>query len=352
MSNSKPGIIYCCFGLSTFVRKDIDILSSAYQVAIFDFFPRKKWMVIPILFKQLFFFFFLIFTARLIVIQFSGYHSILPCLLGRLTGKPTLVVVGGTDAHCFTILRYGNFYKPVLRMATSLTYRLCSCILPKHESLWFSEYQYSMEGQPHQGIMAFMPNLKKPHVIIPNGYNAEPYRMSGEKRKRRFLTIAGGLHYSFQKQLKGIDLITSIAPNFPDCEFIIVGGEGHIPTEMLPPNIRLKPLLSVNDVITEMQRAEFYLQLSMAEGFPNALCEAMLCECVPIGSDVFSISEIIGEAGFILKHKNIEELKILIQKALNCDSRNLGKTARNSIVRRFSLEKRGASLLRIVSDYL
>ena len=111
--------------------------------------------------------------------------------------------------------------------------------------------------------------------------------MSGEK-ETAFLNNCRRLNYSFQKQLKGIDLITSIAPNFPDCEFIIVGGEGHIPTEMLPPNIRLKPLLSVNDVITEMQRAEFYLQLSMAEGSPNALCEAMLCECVPIGSDVFS----------------------------------------------------------------
>jgi glycosyltransferase involved in cell wall biosynthesis len=62
-------------------------------------------------------------------------------------------------------------------------------------------------------------------------------------------------------------------------------------------------------------RHEFYLQLSVAEGFPNTLCEAMLCGCIPIGSNVFSIPKIIGDTGFVLKHRNMDELKRL-QKPL------------------------------------
>ena len=51
----------------------------------------------------------------------------------------------------------------------------------------------------------------------------------------------------------------------------------------------------------------------MSEGFPNALCEAMLCGCIPIGSNVASIPHIIGDKGYILKQKN----EILLQNLIS-----------------------------------
>ena len=52
-----------------------------------------------------------------------------------------------------------------------------------------------------------------------------------------------------------------------------------------------------------MSISEYYLQLSMAE-VSNSLCEAMICECIPIGDKRFSIPEIIGKHGLYIDRRD------------------------------------------------
>ena len=66
----------------------------------------------------------------------------------------------------------------------------------------------------------------------------------------------------------------------------------------------LIPKITQRELINYFSMSRFYLQLSFSEGFGNALCEAMLCECVPIGSNVGAIPFIINDTGFILKKKD------------------------------------------------
>ena len=75
----------------------------------------------------------------------------------------------------------------------------------------------------------------------------------------------------------------------------------------------------------------------------------MLCECIPIGSDVNFIPGIIGDAGFILKHRDEGLLEELIRQALQCENKaELGENARQRIIDNFGIEKREQQLFSLI----
>jgi glycosyltransferase involved in cell wall biosynthesis len=88
----------------------------------------------------------------------------------------------------------------------------------------------------------------------------------------------------------------------------------------------------------------------MAEGFPNSLCEAMLCECIPIGSNVFSIPEIIGDSGIVIKKRNVEEVMHMIGTLDSKDIDRLVKAARTRVNEYYNLEIRERRLLQIIEE--
>ena len=306
----------------------------------FDFELQNKAGIFFKFIQQILFLLVNVFHSSVIICQFSGYHSFLPVLFGKLTGKKVYIIAAGTDTVSFPSIGYGNFNKRFLKSFTSWSFQLASRILPKHQSLWLSDYRYASGNPLEQGIAAFVPNLNVPYTVIPNGYDAEKFYCIDKKVPRTFLTVTGALHYPFQKMLKGIDLILEVADLFPECTFTIIGVNDKKTIPNAPANVVLLPKVEHDELIHQYSKSQFYLQLSMAEGFPNALCEAMLCECVPIGSAVFSIPEIIGSTGFILKERNIDLLKEVIQKAINSDTENSGKSARKRIQEEYPVSKR------------
>jgi glycosyltransferase involved in cell wall biosynthesis len=116
--------------------------------------------------------------------------------------------------------------------------------------------------------------------------------------------------------------------------------------------VKLFSAIPYTELIDYYSSYEFYFQLSVAEGFPNALCEAMLCGCVPIGSNVFSIPKIIGDSGFVLQKKDTSQLSLLISQALQSDKSNLSAKARKRITENFPLENRKKLLLNLVQELL
>lgn len=347
MENNK--ILYFYTSWSTFVAKDVEILKSQYKVVLFEFNPPKKpqtpfWFI-----KQLLFLIANLKGTILLVSQFGGYHSFLPALMSKLSTIPSLLVAGGTDCVAFPKIYYGNLRKGMLGFFTKWSHIMSTTIAPVDETLVHYKYQYKKAETTYQyqGIKAHIPNIKTPIKVIYNGYEDFFKKDNVNKNDNTFITIASGIERYSRYTLKGIDLFIELARELPNSSFIIIGA--HSIPEETPDNVKLLPFVPNDQLVKYLEKSRFYLQLSMSEGFPNALCEAMTCECVPIVSNVGAMPNIVQKNGIIISEKNVHEIKTAIVKFTQQELQNIGSEARKSILTRYPLSNRRNQLLSLVS---
>ncbi len=276
---------------------------------------------------------------------FGGYHCILPVVFGKAFGKKCIIQAGGTDCINMPEIGYGNFRKKSLAWATRFSFENCSLILPVAEALVSQHYTYDSQINPMQGLLQLIPGLKTPIQVIPNGFDTEFWKDLGlERVKQSFVSVATSTSTPARARVKGYDLIEQLASNNPDWTFTLVGDVNY---SALSPNIRVLGKESASSLVQLYNTHEYYLQLSSSEGFPNALGEAMACGCVPIGSAVGAIPEIIGDTGLLLKRKSLNTLQQLIQDWLDGKTKLTSPRAR--IERYFTYDHRQKLLLRALS---
>lgn len=333
---------------STFVEKDIQLLSDEFFINEFHFVNFPKYKTIGSLFKL--FFHLLIHKYDLIVCQFAGYQSFIPAIFYKLFKSKLLIIVGGTDCASIPEINYGNFNKKMLSFVTKFSLKNCSYISAVDESLIYQKYEYDSKYS-NQGIKYFIPDIKTPMNVIYNGYNAEKWKCSINqlKEKNTFLTVAAGSDIVTLKR-KGIDLIFEIVDYFPECKFIIIGLPDNFSLLRMKKNIITVPFLENKKLIEYYCKSEFYFQLSLMEGFPNALCEAMLCGCIPIVSNVAAMPKIVGNSGFILMKRDKKMLIEIITTALNSDKKSLSLKARKQIENNYTEDKRKKELSKLIND--
>jgi glycosyltransferase involved in cell wall biosynthesis len=336
---------------ATFVSRDIALLQSQYHVVPFAFNPRYK-AFLPISFiKQFFFLLVHLPSSAIVVGQLAAYHSFLPVIMAKLFRKPSVIFLAGTDCAYFPSIQYGNFCKPLLGWFTSASVRMATHLAPKHESLIHFDYTYDASGAPVQGIRHFVKNLTTPYTVIPNGFDSTVFFPLDVARKPcSFITVAVGIGTANINTLKGIDLILETSRIFPDCTFTLVGVAAAVLKD-IPANVHCLPLQNTQQLQQLYSGHQFYLQLSLSEGFPNAVCEAMLCGCVPIVSDVNALPDIAAGCGFVVKQRNKEMLKAAIEKALEMSTTAMAQKAVEHIRKEYTMQKRKEQLYELF-DYL
>ena len=347
----KKRLLYFYPEPSSFIGKDIAIFEKHFNLKHFSFSPSKKLYLLYFFLRQKLQLLRWIFSASCVVVRFGGYHALLPLLFARLFNKPSILIIGGTEAHYFPAIHYGSSTNKLYGWATGMSLRLARHLAPVDESLIEHAYRYDPDFPGMQGIRNLYPEVHTPFTVIHNGYDAEAFHIieSNRRKPRSFLTVANAAK-GFEYYLKGIDLILELAGHFPDCTFTIAGNPSNRIDAARYPNVILAGKIEYHKLVELYNSHEFYLQLSVAEGFPNTLCEAMLCGCIPIGSDVFSIPKIIGDTGYVLKHRNSAELKRLIDAALDADRQELPVKARKKIVENYSLNRREKELLELIGS--
>ncbi len=276
------------------------------------------------------------------IAQFGGYHTVAPAIWSKILNKKFVIVLGGYDCVSFPQIGYGAFANKWMRKAVIFSYTRADLLLPVHDSLIFSEYKYTSEFPSTQGIKAFVPNLKTPFTTIFNGYDSSKWPANlALKKPLTAITIAAGIEENRRSVLKGIDLVLELALAHPEMQFVIVGGS----LVNTPINVVVHPQLPQSELLKLLQQSQFYLQLSISEGFPNALCEAMLCGCIPIVSNVASMPEIIGDSGAVLNHKNRAELSAILEKIQSENQTELQQKAIDRIKTLYTESNRQNQLL-------
>lgn len=262
----------------------------------------------------------------------------LPVFFGKLFGKKCTIQAGGMDCMNMPEIGYGNFRKKWLRKATVYSFKNCSLILPVAQALVQQEYHFDPSINSKQGLLNLIPNLKTPIKVVPNGFDTAFWKdLEKERKPFSFISVATGTSNPSRAIVKGYDLIEVLAKNHPEFTFTLAGDLGYQSTNS---NIRVLGKVNPVELLELYNTHQFYLQLSTSEGFPNALGEAMSCGCIPIGSAVGAIPEIIGESGKTLPHKNTLELEQLVEELKNLPLDELSKSSRERILNRFSYEKR------------
>ncbi|MCC7520428.1 MAG: glycosyltransferase family 4 protein [Flavobacteriaceae bacterium] len=346
--NNKPILIMMYVSLSSFVKRDIFLLSNDFQVINYHFNTNKKWKLPFAFIKQLFFLFLNFKKIDVIVTQSSGYLSFLPSVWNKITKTPLVIIAIGTDCVKMPEIKYGAHSKNILGWFTRYSFKNASLILPVHKSLIFNKYTYTSLKYSLQGIKAFVPSIQTPIIEVVNGFDTDKWVITNHNRpKHSFLTVTTAINETGYF-LKGVDLIVEMAENFPKFQFTIVGKVKLL--KDCPTNLKILPNVAHDELLEIYNSHEYYLQLSLSEGFPNALCEAMLCGCIPIGSNVAGIPDIIGGSGYILHKKDANDLKLIL---INLQSNYKDKTiVRERIVLKYGLLKRQQPLIKYITEIL
>ena len=344
---SKKNLIFIYPKLYTFIQTEIKLLSDEFNLISINQNWERKILLPFNLIRQVIFLVINIRKVDTILISFGGYWSFFPALFSDLLGKKVAIVMHGTDCVSFPEIEYGNLRNPILSFVTKKSLQWASIILPVSESLVYTENNYYSSKTLKFGYNYHLSNIKTPYKVIHNGLNILDWVRDNEiiRNKTSFVTVLG----EGKIKIKGVDLIIEVASRFPDSIFYLAGIE-NVKGYNIPKNIICKGRLTPEELKVLFNQSQFYLQLSNTEGFGVALCEAMLCECIPLVSDVNFLPTIVGDSGFVLNKRNSDMLVDLINMALNSDIIHLEQKARKRIKDNFSVNKRKKMLLSVLTN--
>ncbi|MEJ2633716.1 MAG: glycosyltransferase family 4 protein [Calditrichia bacterium] len=327
-------ILFIHKGFSTFVETDYKLLSDEYPVLDFYYNPRKG--ILYNILNQIALFGWLlknIWEAKAVFIWFADYHSFFPVLFANLLKKKSYLVLGGYDVAYLPEINYGSFNNKIRAFFTRYSIRHSTLNLPVVDSV----LDEALERVPDANIK-----------VLYTAYKAENFFPDNKSKDRLILTVAL-VNDKLRMKLKGMDIFIEAARKIPEYRFMIIGMSEQLSSTLkdLPPNLTILGAVAHDSLLKYYQRAKIYAQFSMREGLPNTVCEAMLCECIPVGANVGGIPVAIDDAGFLMRERNIDAATKIIRLAMQTDD-EIGKKARHRIIENFSLEKRKLGLMTLL----
>ena len=283
------------------------------------------------------------------VIMCWMYHSMvigwLIKLLLAISGKK--VQIYWNFRQCFSAWNREKFFTRLVILFLKLIQRFASGFIFNSESAKFSHESIGFSNSKvivlnnqfdyHRFCRLDLENIKK----IKNRL--------GLSHDSKLICHVGRLH-TIKNHRMFLRVISDLLKSEKDIDFhVVLIGE-----DVSGENIQFRSLLSEFDLLVEPRihalgiqpRVELfigssalYVQTSDSESYPNALCEAMLCENVVVATDVGATREIVGSTNFLIGPGCDDELKAGILWALHLSEsevKNIGAQNRRSIIKETS----------------
>ncbi len=276
------------------------------------------------------------------VLQGWMYHGNLAALAGRRWAKAKPPILWNIRKAVADISEYRPLTRLTLRAGAKLSRHA-------HGVIYCGGYistQHLALGYSRQNA-----------IVIPNGFDTDRFTPSAAAYQalRAELKVSEhallvGMTARFHPHKDHNNFLSAaavIASHFPNVEFVLAGrgvdrGNRLLQTRIAELNLTHKVHLLGERSSIELLLAglDVYCQSSSAEGFPNALGEAMSCGVPCVTTDAGASAEAVGDVGIVVPVGDAEALASGVESllALPADERRaLGSEARSRICDRFSL---------------
>ncbi len=268
---------------------------------------------------------------------FASVYSAFVIFFSRLFGKKSIIVIGGVDVSKDQGINYGIWLNPWKSVFVKYALRNADLILSVDPFLI---------GEAKRLASYKGDNIR----YLPTGYDSDFWKAGGNKEE--FILSVGVCEDEWRMMKKGFDKLIQTAIDLPEFDFKIIGINEELKDKIkkdLPVNVEIISFVDRNELLKYYQKAKVYCQVSYTEGLPNSLCEAMACECIPVGTTRGGIPTGIGDTGILIEYGDLVAMKNAFKKTMNMNT-DVGKKARQRVIENFSLSRRENGLKSLIEE--
>jgi glycosyltransferase involved in cell wall biosynthesis len=235
----------------------------------------------------------------------ASWPTFFPILLGRLLGKPSLLIVGGFDTASMPAIGYGFQQGGPRRWLSRLVMRRATRLVT-NSNYSLAEIERNVGLGPERVAVI--------HHGVPDPYGELP---AGDRER---MALSVGFVTRPNLDIKGQRAFVDAARELPDVEFVLAGPWQDDAIELLraraAPNVRFTGWLERDALERLLRTAAVYVQPSRHEGFGIAVAEAMLAGCVPVVTAAGALPEVVGDAGVQVASDRPADVAAGIREAL------------------------------------
>jgi glycosyltransferase involved in cell wall biosynthesis len=327
MAEQLRSILFVHNGAAQFVRLDLVELRKRYRVT--ECYLRSRWVNPVTIWRQ-------VRTHDLVFGWFASWHTFLPFVLARLSGKPSVLVVGGYDVANMPQIGYGHQRGGLKKWVSRWTMRLATRLIT------FSNYS---GGEAEHNASISKEHVSTIYIGVPDPFVSLPQAQRG-----RIALTVGNVDRSNLLR-KGHEAFVRTAALMPDVSFVLAGAWQDSAIDHLraiaTPNVTLTGWLTDEALDDYYRRASVYVQVSLHEGFGLSVAEAMLAGCVPVVSRAGSLPEVTGDSAIFVDTPAPALIAKAIAEALTYPE-EARAPIRQRILDEFPLERRGLLLEQLI----